>query len=56
MAARVPRTTAPVEAVTATSSDSSAASQQLAVVQQLRCTTAVENPPQTFTSGEALKE
>src|SRR5262249_37629941 len=54
-AASVPRTTAPVEAATATWSDSNAAPSSWR-----SCSSwpyhAVEKPPQTFTSGEALNE
>src|SRR5882762_5092099 len=55
IAARVPRTTAPLEAVTATSSDSSAACNSWRLCSSCPYQ-AVENPPQTLTSGEALNE
>ena len=55
IAASVPSSTAPLEAVTATSSDSSAASSSWRLCSS--CVyQVVEKPPQTFTSGEALNE
>ena len=54
-AASVPRITATVEALTATSSDSSAASSSWRLCHSWPYQV-VEKPPQTLTSGEALKE
>src|SRR3984885_4242667 len=55
IAASVPSTTAAVEAVTATSSDRSAACSSWRLCSNWKYQ-AVENPPQTLTSGEALNE
>ena len=55
IAAMVPSNTAALEAVTATSSDSNAACSNWRLCNSSRYQ-AVENPPQTFTSGDALKE
>ena len=55
IAARVPRIVAPVEAATPISNDSSAAS-RICWLANSAPYHFVENPPQTETSGEALKE
>src|SRR5580698_8457477 len=55
IAAMVPSTTAALEAVTATSSDSSAACSSARLCNSWKYQV-VENPPQTLTSGEALNE
>ncbi len=55
MAARVPNTTASVEAVTATSKDKRAACRSC-LLWMSSVYHSVEKPPHTFTRGEALKE